>query len=123
MNRKKIEKVLKEIQDNVPQELKDALITEHKKSPELEFVIGKALESDDISDVKKERLQRLMDSGLLSKVEYEVSKKMEKRYNKYLDVEIDKAIKDGRLPAKDKLTELPFIKKMQKTYDEQKRTA
>lgn len=118
MKRKQIDEVLEEIQKNAPKKLKEALLDELKKTPTVEFVIDKALESDTISEEKKARLLQIKKTGAFSGTEFVVNKDIQKKYDAYLEKEIGKAIDEGRLPTKERLAKLPFIKKLNKKYED-----
>jgi hypothetical protein len=101
-----IAKEFKRIQDSVPTMMKEFTLIEVKKTPAIEFVMQKALESPDITQEKKEKIQRLLDAGVFSKKTIHENPKIAKQRDEYVIREIRKSVKAGRLPTKKKLKEL-----------------
>lgn len=99
MNFEHINRVLKEIQAKAPRDLMRASYSEQKVSPNVEFVVDKALESN-MDPKKKEQLQQLKDAGEFSRKRIVANEIAEKQLSNYFNREINKAIREGRLPSK-----------------------
>jgi predicted outer membrane protein len=109
-----ISKVLLEIQRRIPRLLIKNAVSEVKLTPTVEFVVNKALESNTLSKEKKEKLQMLKDSGEFSKMKFKDNIQVQKQINNFVGREINKAIKQGRLPPKSEIPDIDFIKDMYK---------
>lgn len=104
--------VLKDIQSRIPKNLLKNAVKEKKLTPTIDFVMKKALEMPNISDEKKEKIRTVMASGDFSKMKYVDDPKIQKMINNFVDREINKAIKDGRLPPRTEIKDIDFIKDM-----------
>jgi hypothetical protein len=109
-----IEKVLKEIQSRVPKEFLKGVVTERPLTPVMEKVVDDALASPDFPEAKKLRLQHLKDAGEFNKKTYYQSPKYAKMIDNFVNREINKAVKAGRLPNKKQLKTLQEEWKTQK---------
>ncbi len=107
--RESISKELKRIQDSVPKMLRENTLSEVKKTPEMEMVFQRALESPDISTEKKDQIRNLLASGRFSKTKIIENYKVAKMRDEYVQREISKSVKAGRLPTKKKLKELKIF--------------
>src|SRR3990167_1776044 len=107
-----INKVLKEIQDRAPKDIIKKAYVEKKISPVVEKVIDLAIADPNFDPVKKEELKVQKELGTFSKTMLEVVKKYEKMVDDYFSREVNKAIKEGRLPQKKK------AEQMRKDYEE-----
>jgi len=107
-----INKVLKEIQDRAPKDIIKKAYVEKKISPVVEKVIDLAIADPNFDPVKKEELKVQKELGTFSKTRLEVVKKYEKMVDDYFSREVNKAIKEGRLPQKKK------AEQMRKDYEE-----
>lgn len=101
-----ISKVLREISASVPQLLKDNAYTEESLTPTIEKVMEEALLSDNISQEKKDEVQRLKEQGYFKRKKIIENPKYVKMINDWTTKEIAKAVKTGRLPDKKQLKEL-----------------
>jgi hypothetical protein len=101
-----IAKELKRINDSVPQMLKDFTLSEVKKTPAIEMVAQKYLEEPNISKEKKEKMRRLLASGLFSKTGIKENERVAKMRDEYVTREIKKSVKEGRLPTKEQFRKL-----------------
>jgi len=104
--KKKHLKVIKEIQDSIPEELILNITKKEKQFSTLKQVAEHALTlptgdgEGQIPAKEKRRMKSLLESGYLE-VEIEViNKPVEEQIAAYFDNEIKRAIKDGRLPKK-----------------------
>ena len=98
--RETISKELKRIQDSVPKMMRDFTLIKVAKSPEIEMVFKKALESPDVSEKKKEYVRSILESGKLSQEKITENPKVAKMRDEYVQREINKSVKAGRLPSK-----------------------
>ena len=98
--KKKHARVLRMIQESVPKEFFDGLVTEEPIAPTVKFMFEKALESDTISEEKKKAVKAVLDSGQLDKRNLKTDETKAKLIEEYIEKEIDKAIALGRLPKK-----------------------
>lgn len=94
----KIERELKRIQENIPKELLSGLTTTQDAYPTLKNVIGLMMKDGTVSEETKKKYQAIMDSGILNATEEVVDTDIEKKISDYIDAEIKKAIKLGRIP-------------------------
>jgi hypothetical protein len=107
-----ISKVLAEIQSRIPKNLLANVVRETKAVPIIEKIVDLALADPDFPQVKKERLQVLKDSGQINKMKYKEDPRMARMIDNFLGREINKAVKAGRLPSKDKIGDLPHVIEM-----------
>lgn len=110
ISEEQISKVLSDIQAGIPRLLLKNAFTEVKVTPTVEFVVRKALESDKISQEKKDKLKVLLDSGEFTKTKMVENPKILKMIDNYVGRQINKAIKEGRLPQRSEIKNLPSIK-------------
>lgn len=104
--------VLKEIQSRIPKTLLKNAVREVKMTPTVDFVMQKALESPTISEEKKQKIRDVIASGEFTKMKYVDDPKIQKMINNFLGREINKAIKEGKLPPQNEIKEVDFIKSM-----------
>ena len=120
--KKNVIKELQRISQSIPKELLDKLMVKRLKSPTVVEVVKKALADDTVSKEKKEQLQHLVDSGYLNQEETVTDPEIEKQIDAYMDKEIERAIKLGRIPDPKKDKDLKDfrkkIKKLQKNAKE-----
>ena len=95
-------KVLKRIQDSIPQDWLKKLTKKVPSAPTMKKVYELALKDDNVSDETKRKAQAILDSGLLDKEVEVVDKRYETYINKFIDKEIEAAIKRGELPTSKK---------------------
>lgn len=107
-----ISKVLSEIQGRVPLAWKKMAFTESKLTPNIEFVAEEALKSDTVSEAKKEQIRTLQATGEFSKMKVTENHKVTKQIDEFVEREIKKEIKAGRLPPRNQIRNLPHIKEM-----------
>lgn len=105
-----ISKVLSEIQSRIPRNLIKNAVSEVKLTPTVEFVMDKALEDPKISEEKKAKIRTLKENGEFSKMTYRNNERVQKQINNFVEREIKKAIKDGRLPHRNDIKNVDIIK-------------
>jgi len=103
--RETITKELQRIQASVPPLLKKHLFVEKLKTPEMKLVAEKALESD-MDEEKKMHVKKLLDEGYFDKKIIAESRTVATQIDQYVQREINKSVKAGRLPTKKQLKEL-----------------
>ena len=109
MNREQVFKVLKEIQESVPENLRKNVVSETYIAPQVRMVVEKALESPDFPEEKKAQLRVLIDSGVLDQKNITENQKIARQIDNYVLRKIRQAIKEGRLPSKKQLKELNLL--------------
>lgn len=114
MTEEQVYKTLREIYSRVPKEWRENVVTEKPSTPTMIKVIDEALADPNYDPEKKKQLQALKDSGQLDKKQYSEDQTLVKKIDNFVNREINKAVKDGRLPNKKKLAELQAIWKEQK---------
>ena len=99
--------VIQNIMQTIPEDLKGKLMKEQWLTPSwrkdvLDFLAGKGKNKLLIEKFtgKEKELQHLYDTGVFSKKEMVVDKKIERLIDEFLNQEIKKAIKLGLLPKK-----------------------
>lgn len=117
MTEEQIYKTLREIYSRVPKIWRENVVSEKLIAPNMAMVIDKALEDSEYPEEKKKELRTLKESGYLDKKEYSEDALMVKKIDNFVNREINKAVREGRLPNRNKLTEL------QKLWKEQKKTS
>jgi cytochrome c-type biogenesis protein CcmE len=107
----KITKELQRIQANAPKLLQQKVVTKSMITPNIKMVFEKALESN-IAEEKKAEVRKILASGVLEKQEYTTDEKIAKKLDSYMQRELKKAVKEGRLPSK------KVYKQLQKQWTE-----
>jgi hypothetical protein len=102
-------KILREIQARVPAEWKRRAVVEQPFTPTMKMVFEKALESPTIDEEKKRQIKNILDSGQLSKMVSREDPKITKQIDNFVNREINKAVKEGRLPPKSHSKYLPSM--------------
>lgn len=108
----RINAVLKEIQASIPEAWKKTVVVSQKISPTVEKVMLEALKSDTIDGEKKKQIQHVLDSGMISKEVPMENKKVSVQIENFVNRQINKAIKEGRLPPKSHIQYLPSMLKI-----------
>ena len=103
---------LKEIQDRIPKTLLKNVITEVPANPAILMVVNKALEDPDFPEEKKKKLQILKDAGEFDKKQYKQNNKIAKMIDQFVEREIAKKIKAGKLPKRSEIKNLPHVKEL-----------
>jgi len=92
---------LERISRNIPDELLDNLYKEEEANVTIKTVIAKALDDDDFPEEKKERYRTLLNSGELDGTVEREQEDVREELEQWLEDEIQKSIKAGRLPDRD----------------------
>jgi hypothetical protein len=106
MTQEKIDATLREIYSRVPKEWKNNVVEITPLTPTMAKVVGIAMQDPNFPQEKKEQLKVLQDAGYLSKQKYSENPALVKKINNFVNREIKKAVKEGRLPTKKRLAEL-----------------
>ncbi len=96
----RISRELAEIHSRIPKILKQRVVRKVKLTPELEQVVDLALNDPDFPGWKKEELQKMRDRGDFSKEGYVEDREAAKAIDQFVDREIKKKQKSGKLPRK-----------------------
>jgi uncharacterized protein YdaU (DUF1376 family) len=91
-------KVLKRIQDSVPQEWLNQVTKKEIIGEPIKEIIAKAMVDPEVSQETKDRFQMISDSGYLDKEKEVENKEITRQIDEYIDNEIKKAIARGELP-------------------------
>lgn len=111
MSPQQISEELKRISSRVPKAWLKSVATEQKVTPDIEFVVQEALKGNDLATDTRKGAQEMYDRGDFSKKKLVANPKIEKLLDQWYAREINKAIKEGRLPKQRTLKD-PFLKKM-----------
>lgn len=100
--KKKHIKVIREIQEGIPMDLIRNLTVKEKQFSTLKEICERGLKEPDdvVSPRQKRRFQAMLDSGYLEKEVEVINRPVEQQVDEYMTKEIEKAVKDGRLPAR-----------------------
>lgn len=96
--KKKHIRVLKQIQDGIPDELLRNLTKTELQAPTIKKVFEKALEDPNTTPRQRRNIQAMLDSGKLDRTVEVLDHEVEKQIDAYYAEEIAKAVKLGRLP-------------------------
>lgn len=105
---------LKRIQANAPKLLVSRVVLSELATPTIKKIALEALNSDTISPEKKNHIQTLLDNGHFDKKIYTEDPKIAEQLNNYMKREINKAVREGRLPTKKQMKELEPLWQEQK---------
>ena len=97
--KKKHLRIIKQIQEGIPQDLLKRLTKTELQSPTIKKVFEKALVDPATTERQRRNIQAMLDSGKLDKTVEVLDHEVEKLIDAYLAEEISKAVKLGRLPA------------------------
>jgi len=117
---KRVFEELKKIQSKIPKHLLEAAVTVQKATPTIKMVFEKALESDTISEEKKQEIRDQLATGKYDREIVVENAKYTKMIDNFVSREINKAIKEGRLPPRSHIKNFPSMKKFyenEKTSD------
>lgn len=103
---KSIRAELARIQANVPSKIREGLFKTVKKTPQAEFVVRETLKDPNLDPKKRAELELLLNTGEFSKTEQVVDEAVAKRLDRYVGFQIDKAVREKRLPNKKQLSKL-----------------
>lgn len=96
-------KELQRIQRSVPELLRKSVVRKTPATPTVAMVVEKALEDPDFPEEKKEELRKLKENGHFDTQNLITDPKVEKEIDAYVNREIKKAVKEGRLPNRKQL--------------------
>jgi len=122
ISQEQISKVLSDISSRIPKNLLKNAFREEKLTPTVEFVFKKSLEDPKISEEKKSKIKSILDSGDVSKMKILENHRVTKMIDQFWGREINKAIKQGRLPPRSKIMELPDFKHFMKGNEQVQKT-
>lgn len=97
---------LARIQAQVPPKMREGLFKTVKKTPQAEFVVRETLKDPNLDPKKREELELLLNTGEFSKEEQVVDEVVAKRLDRYVGFQIDKAVREKRLPNKKQLSNI-----------------
>lgn len=95
--RKRDLRELQRITQEVGAKYKDRLLKEEYVTPTIRKIVDLALESDTISDKKKEQLRHLKDAGAFDEKEVKVNDRIARLMDREIEREITRSIAAGRL--------------------------
>lgn len=107
---KKTQKIIQAINDAVPKELRDAVLTKEYIAPDLRITARETVAemreaAEEMTGNEREqalkeaqRLQNIIDAGYYDQKEWRVNKEAAAKVEAWIDAELDKAIKEGRIP-------------------------
>ena len=90
-------KELKRIQESIPEDFKKRLIIKRVQAPTVNKIVSLALHDKNTPQELKDQLQHLKDIGYFNKKEEVINKSVQKKIDKYVNMEIAKSIQAGRL--------------------------
>jgi len=97
---------LRRIQASIPKLLLQQATGEQEFTPTIRMVVDKALEDPNISEEKKQALQVLKDSGDFTRKKVKENTKITKQIDQFVEREIKKSIKAGKLPPRSKIKDI-----------------
>ncbi len=95
--KKKDLKIIKDIQAEAWAKYGDKLFKEEDKAPAVIQTIDHALESPDVDDLKKQKLQSIKEAGLFSGKKKVEDPEVSKKFEEFVDKRIKEEIDAGRL--------------------------
>lgn len=100
--KKKHLKVIQDIQASIPTDLLKNLTIKEKQFSTLKEVVERGLKEPDdvVTPREKRRLQAMLDSGYLEREVDVINRPVEMQIEDFITKEIDRAVRDGRLPPK-----------------------
>lgn len=107
--RESIAKEIAKIQQSVPELLRKNTLVEALKTPEMKLVAEKAMDDEFLPDEKRKQIKQLYDLGLFSGKTIKENPKVAKQRDLWVQREIKRAVKEGRLPTKKQLKELELL--------------
>lgn len=123
---KRTRKIIQDINDSVPKELRDRLFKRVYVAPDLRLAVHEAVKSmrEEAEELEEgvqrsklmkeaDRLQNMIDAGFYDEMQIVVDPEVAKEIEAYVDAELDKAIAEGRIPhPKDDRQYQSFIRKL-----------
>lgn len=112
MSKKQIINELQRISNSIPEHLKKNIMEKSETYGTIKTIVNKALVDDDISPELKKKVQIIKASGLLDKKEEVENAQVTKKISDYLDEQIERSIRLGRLPERKQ--NINYLKKTKK---------
>ncbi len=106
MTEEQILKEMREIYDRVPAAWRKSVVKTASATPTMAMVIDKALEDPDFPEEKKEQIRLLKDKGYFDKQRLTEDPQIALKINNFINREMKKKVKEGKLPNKKQLKEL-----------------
>lgn len=97
MNSKTI-KELRRISSRIPEEMLDRLMVEKDVAPVVKEVLERACKDKDVPKKLRDKYRNIIDAGYIDLKEMIVDEDVQKEVDEWVENEIDKAIKLGRIP-------------------------
>lgn len=107
---KRTRKIIQDINDSVPKELRDRLFKREFVAPDLRIRVRETVaelrkEAEQLEDEERDkalkeagRLQNMIDAGFYDATQIVVDPEVAKEVDAYVERELDKAIAEGRIP-------------------------
>lgn len=93
-------RILQGIQDSIPKELLDGLMKKVLAYPALKEIATRGKDDPNVSEEDRNKFRIMLDSGYLDKEIEVIDPEVEKKINDFVEAEITKAKKLGRLPKR-----------------------
>ncbi len=116
MNENRISEELNRIQREVPKELIKKTVSEANLSPIHSQMVDEVLAKKDIDQNTRRRFEQIKASGEFDKKELVDNPKAQAELNRYMERKIDQAIKEGKLPPRDKARNLGFVRQINSKF-------
>lgn len=97
---------MRRIHESIPQDLQRRLIMKRAVTPNMAKAVLLGLREPHLDTETRRKLQHIKDSGILNQKEEVVNKSVQKKIDKYIEGEVIKSIKAGRLSQPEKGTTL-----------------
>lgn len=95
-------KVLKRIQDSIPSEWLKKMVKKVPVAPTIKMAYERALTDPNVSEDLKKKAKIILDGGYLDRETEVIDKRYENYINKFIDKEIELAVRRGELPKSKK---------------------
>lgn len=102
---------IRRIQESIPEDLKRRIVIKRAVTPAMAQAVRLGLHSKDVPPEVKEKLQHIKDSGIVDQKEEVENKTVAKKIRRYVDSEIEKSIRAGRLSARPNREQITNITK------------
>lgn len=115
-----ISKELARIQEGIPKALLSNVVGEVAISPTVRHIMELAIADPDFPPVKKAKLTALLESGELDRKRYRENPRIAKQIDNYVGRQINKSIREGRLPPRSAIKDMPHVMEIyKKVFGEQ----
>ena len=98
--KKKHLNILKEITSSIPAELIQNLMKKEDQFSTMKEILRRGLDDPSVPEDKKARFRAMLASGHLDKQVEVINEPIEKQISDYVEAEIERFIKEGKLPAR-----------------------